>query len=129
MRVRRRFFDGPQVNLSVYTYVIMGIDKLTIALRLWAGEKPFIRRVFIFGSRAKGTYGEDSDLDIAIEFDKFENDSNHLATWVTESGAWKQEIEALIPAIKIDLQWQDPSGGTKTIDKGIKDGSIKVYEK
>jgi len=107
----------------------MGIDKLTIALRLWAGEKPFIRRVFIFGSRAKGTYGEDSDLDIAIEFDKFENDSNHLATWVTESDAWKQEIEALIPDIKIDLQWHGPSGSTKTIDKGIKDGSIKVYEK
>jgi predicted nucleotidyltransferase len=107
----------------------MEIDKVNKTLRLWAGEKPFIRRVFIFGSRAKGAYEEDSDLDIAIEFDKFENDSNQLATWLSESEAWTQEIEALIPNIKIDLQWHDPSGSTKTIDKGIKDGSIMVYER
>ena len=115
--------------LTLDARVIMETDKFIRALRLWAGDKPFIRRVFIFGSRAKNTYTEDSDLDIAIEFEKFENDSNHLATWITESGAWKKELEALIPAIKIDLQWHDPSGSTKTIDKGIKDGSIKIYEK
>jgi predicted nucleotidyltransferase len=107
----------------------MKIDKLTRTLRLWAVGKPFIRRVFLFGSRAKGTYGEDSDLDIAIEFDKFENDSNHLATWLSESGAWKKEIEALIPNIKIDFQWHDPSGSTEVIDKGIKDCSLIVYER
>ena len=115
--------------MALDAHVIMKIDKLTRTLRLWAGGKPFIRRVFLFGSRAKGTYGKDSDLDIAIEFDKFENDSNHLATWLSESGAWKKEIESLIPNIKIDFQWHDPSGSTEVIDKGIKDCSLIVYER
>jgi len=107
----------------------MEINDIIIALILWAWRKPFIQRVFIFGSRAKGVYKEDSDLDIAIEFDKFENDSNHLATWLSESGKWKQEIEALIQDIEIDLQWHDPYGSTKIIDKGIIDGSIMIYER
>ena len=31
---------------------------------------PGIKKVFLFGSYAKGTFGEDSDMDIAIVFEK-----------------------------------------------------------
>ncbi len=31
---------------------------------------PGIKKVFIFGSYAKGTYGENSDMDIAIVFER-----------------------------------------------------------
>jgi len=52
----------------------MEIEIFTRAIRLLAEGKPFIRRVFIFGSRAKGTHRlrhNDNDIQPVIEITKF----------------------------------------------------------
>jgi len=98
-------------------------------LRLWASEIPHMRRVFIFGSRVKGNYRPDSDLDIAIDFDKSENDTNCLATWIFHKDKWCKEIEALIPNMCIDLEWLDPHGETPIIQASIDQASIIVYKR
>jgi len=36
-------------------------------LRAWAIVESFIRRVWIFGSRARGDHRIDSDIDVAVE--------------------------------------------------------------
>jgi predicted nucleotidyltransferase len=107
----------------------MDIDDVIKAIKMWATNNPHVRRVYIFGSRVKDNFREDSDLDIALDIDKSENDTNRLATWVYESKAWKQELQTLIPSFNIDLQWFDPNGSTKTVEAGIKNGSILVYER
>jgi len=35
----------------------------------WAAENPEVRRVWVFGSRAKGTHGPNSEIDIAVELE------------------------------------------------------------
>ncbi len=38
------------------------------AFRTWARNEPLIKEVYLFGSRAKGTAKQESDVDIAIRF-------------------------------------------------------------
>lgn len=38
------------------------------SIQSWALHEPFIKEVYLFGSRAKGTSRPDSDVDIAIAF-------------------------------------------------------------
>ena len=101
------------------------------AIAAWAGQKPLIKRVFIFGSRVRGDHRFDSDLDVAIELDPAEyqssDESGGLATWMIETEEWKGEIQALIP-YEIHLH-QFSGNQTPTIRDGLKRSSRLVYEK
>ena len=72
----------------------MDLETIKGILNNWAASKILINRVWVFGSRAKGTHKPDSDLDIAIELD-----INHLShgdssggwgTFMHESKTWKK---------------------------------------
>lgn len=51
-----------------------GLPQITIdELLAYFNTKPFIQKVYIFGSRAKGTYHNGSDIDFAILTDDHKN--------------------------------------------------------
>lgn len=41
-------------------------------------SKPNVRKIFLFGSYAKGTWNADSDIDLAIIFDNYEDEHDIL---------------------------------------------------
>jgi predicted nucleotidyltransferase len=45
------------------------------AIVTWAREEPRVAAVFLFGSRARGGYRADSDLDLAVVLTEDENDT------------------------------------------------------
>jgi uncharacterized protein len=98
-----------------------------VAVRLseWASRVPSISRVWIFGSRIKGTHRHDSDLDVAIEIDR--NPAENLVTsWFFNSKEWEPQIEALIPW-ELDLQWYDLGGETPHVVEYVDEQSVLVY--
>jgi predicted nucleotidyltransferase len=93
------------------------------AIARWAATKPIIRRVFIFGSRARDDFREDSDLDVAIEIDGV--NGNALATWMFDTKPWHAEISALVP-FEIDLEFFDEDE-TPIIKTAIERSSVLIY--
>lgn len=97
----------------------------------WARTKPLVKRVLIFGSRARGDHRPDSDLDVAIELDPSAisgtDGSGSWATWMFETEGWKEELQSLVP-FEVDLQQLD-GDRTPVVLSGIERSSQLVYEK
>lgn len=79
-----------------------------LALEHWAASKPFVKRMWLFGSRATGKHRPDSDLDVAIEIDPVRPaDATPLASFVYRSKGWESEIQLLL-FHKLDLCHYNP---------------------
>lgn len=94
----------------------------------WAKTHPEIQRVFLYGSRIRGNHRLDSDLDVAVEIEAAENDSDAFTTWMCDQSEWTAELQRMFP-YKIHLEWHDLLGTTPTISKGLEDGSQLVFQK
>ncbi len=109
----------------------MEIAKIVRVLAEWARTKQLILRVYVFGSRARGTQRDNGDLDLAVELDPRSfpgaDDSGGFATWMFETKGWKEELESLIP-LKIQLEYYH-GDETPTVHAGVQESSILAYEK
>jgi predicted nucleotidyltransferase len=98
----------------------------------WAKDKPLVKRVHIFGSRARDDYTPNSDLDLALELDTAEIDgydeSGGLATWMFESDGWESELESRTGFV-VQLEQYIDEAQTPTIAQGLRESSLLVYEK
>ena len=77
-------------------------SKLQCILAVWAGSKPTIKALHVFGSRAKGSARPDPDLDLAFDFVDTVDDA--LAELIENAGAWKIELSKLTGIIVKDLR-------------------------
>ena len=96
-------------------------------IRRWAALHPIIRRVWVFGSRVRGTERPDSDIDVAIEHGSMPGDSSPFATWIGEAQTWRDELSPLLSAT-LDLQSYIP-GESPTTQAGLDESSYLVYER
>ena len=110
----------------------MDLDALCRTIADWASGKKLIKRVYVFGSRARSDYRPDSDLDIAVELDPAEfpgsDESGGLATWMFETGDWQAEVQTLVGYV-VDLEQLVDMTATPTIAKGVAASSRLAYEK
>ena len=96
-------------------------------IRSWALSEPLVCKAYVFGSRARDDYREDSDLDIAVELIKPPGDENLLATWIGEADEMKQRASSFIHGFRIDLQWHN-GDETPVILEGLNQSSYVIYE-
>lgn len=86
------------------------LNDIALTLAGWAAKKALVKRVFIFGSRARGQERVDSDLDIAVELDLTQvhgdESAGGLATWMFDCSHWASELQSLFP-FEIGLQQLD----------------------
>lgn len=89
-------------------------DKVIDFIRKQSAATPSVRRVWLYGSRAKGTHKENSDYDVAIDWD-----SASTASW----GAFASELLEKKPSLhQLDLVRLDQVGEelkTKIQQEGI----------
>ena len=114
----------------------LGLDKAKEIIIKWAKGKPFITKVYLYGSRITGISKKtgqpvrpNSDLDVAIEFDKVREREDLLTTWVSDGKRWHDELLSLLGFSEdehLDLEWHHP-GKTHHITKYLKDGSTVIY--
>ncbi len=109
------------------------MDLLSIeqVLSRWASREPLVRRVWTFGSRVRGEYRDDSDIDVAIELDlqalQPGDPTGGLHTWVVCCGSWRSELERELD-IWLDLQWYGTEA-TPSIRHAVHECSRLVYRK
>ena len=94
----------------------------------WAAENPEVRRVWVFGSRAKDTHRPDSDIDVAVELEPVADSEETLTRWIAHAEVWNAQLQNLI-APQVDLEWFDPDGSTPSIEAGLNDSKVLVYER
>lgn len=104
----------------------MKVELLKEIIKKWAESEPLIKEVYIFGSRARNDYRENSDIDIAVKIENRPNDDSPLATWLYEGNNLKNRLSKLLP---YELQLEYLDNKTKTVLSGIKESSILVYKK
>lgn len=97
------------------------------AIRTWAASNPVIHRVWVFGSRVRGTERPDSDLDVAVEHGALPGDSGPFTTWISEAERWRKVLNASL-SVPLDLQ-SYIRGESHTIQAGLDESSVLVYER
>jgi predicted nucleotidyltransferase len=97
------------------------------ALNAWASSRPAVRRVWVFGSRARGQERPDSDIDVAVEHDALPGDADAFTTAMFELDTWRKELAPRLSA-PLDLQSYIP-GITPTIQAGLDESSVLVYDR
>jgi predicted nucleotidyltransferase len=95
------------------------------AIRAWADSKAIVSRVWVFGSRARGTNRTDSDLDVAVEHGALPGDSSPLTTSIGELDGWSRELQPKL-SLSLDLESYIP-GVTPTIEKALAESSVLIY--
>ncbi|NJR80325.1 nucleotidyltransferase family protein [Sphingomonas corticis] len=71
-------------------------------IRAWATGQPLVLEVHAFGSRVKGGYRTDSDLDLAFVVDG-QDEGEQLGNAICLLPAWRAELQALLP-VKVHAQ-------------------------
>jgi predicted nucleotidyltransferase len=94
----------------------------------WAEATPRIRRLWIFGSQAKGTHEPDSDIDIAIEIEPVGDSEETLTLWIVNSENWHAQLQQCI-SLQVDLEWFDPDGSTPKVHGALRETGVLVYDR
>jgi predicted nucleotidyltransferase len=72
-------------------------DEWLRGLRSWASGNGSVRELWLFGSRADGSSGPESDVDIAVALMPAVGDYDWaLGNYFALYGDWKQELEAIV---------------------------------
>jgi predicted nucleotidyltransferase len=102
--------------------------KLRIAQ--WAASRDVVSRVWLFGSRVRGTRRNGSellptsDLDVAVEL-TIDDEDEALGYWMFEEEKWTKQLQARLPW-PLDLQWYHRTG-TPHICQYVADCSVQIY--
>lgn len=97
----------------------------------WARREPLVLRVYFFGSRVKGMYRPESDLDVAIEIDPeqvpTDTDAELISCWFAHKGQWQKALQSRL-AMPVDLDWHHPRR-CDAVRRGLAEAGRLVYEK
>jgi len=105
----------------------MELEAIKAQLTDWSASNSFVLQSYIFGSRVRDDFTNESDLDIALVIYPMPGDSSCLATWIHKSSTWETELKAIFP-FKIDLQLFD-GDTTPTIKTALEQSSVLVFSR
>jgi predicted nucleotidyltransferase len=88
----------------------------------WATQHGEIVEVWLFGSRARGDHGDDSDIDLAIVI-KRQDLNARFARWPDRPEVW---ATALRLSHSPNLQWYDPDARL-VIGPGVRRDRVLLY--
>ena len=92
----------------------------------WAAEKGRIHELHLFGSRAKGDFVEESDVDLAYVL-LFDDLGEALAYAMFEAKGWDRELQEVIGA-PVQLELADPERDM-VVWPAVKEHGQLIYRK
>lgn len=93
------------------------------AITAWAERTPLVTSIYLFGSRAKGTALDDSDIDLAFQTRADGAETAYTVAFFNKC-RWKEELEAVLPR-PVDLQYADPDED-EIVWPAVKDHGIRL---
>ena len=99
----------------------------------WASSKPFIVRLWVFGSRARGTHRPDSDLDVAVQVESRRRHESAYTLFVCEHQSWQADLQSQF-TVKIHLCHYDLdcdpdlAESEGNVVKSVQAGSILIWD-
>ena len=108
------------------------LDDAKAVISDWAELNPIIQRVYIFGSRLRGTdrLGQPvkagADIDIAVEL-THENPDHAWSEYGLINDHWRTELGHVLPW-PVDLEWFHPEA-THHLIGYLEDCSVVVFER
>ena len=93
------------------------------AIITWARNNTEIAEVWLYGSRARGDHGPNSDIDLAI-VTVGDDSSERQECWMFAD--WKNG--PVLTQI-VHLEWYDPAAEMKNVGTGVKRDGILLYRK
>ena len=105
----------------------MELDAIVTKLNEWASSRSAFRRLWIYGSRARGDAHPNSDLDVALELVVTLLHETLTDVWFETVGNWRSDLSGRFP---FPLQLELPDGATTpTIQAGAAGDGVLVYER
>ena len=102
-------------------------ERWLTALSDWARGEPSVLKAWVFGSRAKGSARQESDLDVAVFLES--EDRTVQVEWILNARTWASEAQSQVGAFpKIDLQLADPECD-EVVWPAVQEHGIPFYEK
>ena len=98
------------------------LEKWRPLIQAWAKKNHKIDRVYIFGSRAKGSQSSESDLDIVITL----REGFGYVDWFDEFDDWATDLQNRID-VKIHLCKGGGSLPNETVEEAIRDHGLLIY--
>jgi len=106
---------------------LLDIEFLKTILIGWAKENKFVRKLWIYGSRAGKNYKPDSDLDIAIEIDPVKtHDTTPYTSFICDHKKWEKGLQKKIP-YEVDLGHYNLEAPKGVVVRSVAQKSILVY--
>lgn len=99
-----------------------------VAIVEWAERHPEIKRVYLYGSRARGDHNAGSDIDLAIEVIVQPGDSDSFTTWMY----WKQDYDEapdLHLSVEVQLEWYEEGAGLTRVGPGVEKDGVLLFER
>jgi uncharacterized protein len=107
---------------------IMDLEAAKNLLTEWAKSKPCITKMWLYGSRIKGTYLDDSDLDIAIEFHFDDGNESFLSQMIHALHKYRKGLKSLLN-VTPHLEYYGGAEETPHIHRYITTESRLIYTK
>ncbi len=103
-----------------------GVNELWIqTIIVWANQEPLIEAVYIYGSRARGSHRQNSDLDVAVIVGG-SDDEERLANALSEDRRWVAALQSRLP-VKLHFEWAIGHDGI--VATAIRDHGCLVYDR
>ncbi len=91
----------------------------------WANNIPFLRRVYLTGSRSRGAAHAASDIDLGLEFDHEQSDE-WLVHYVNSRQTWTTALSDAC-GCPVELHLWEP--GQLVYDNGVVDAKLLFFDR
>ena len=118
-------FGFPTFVIKWLSKLKMDIESIKRIITDWASKEPLVKKVYIFGSRATNDYGEDSDIDVAVEIHRLPGEESITAAWMDVVKGYREQLSKLLP---YPLHLHSLDGDSPIILDGTYRNGILVYE-
>lgn len=98
-----------------------------VAIVEWAEKHPEIKRVYLYGSRARGDHHAGSDIDLAIEMDA-PNPDKAYSMWSAFKSDFDEAPDLHLSA-EVQLEWYEKDAGLKKVGPGVATDGMLLFER